>query len=327
MEDRCVPSATVDLTTAGAIGSINGAIFYQYDQKGGTGIFDPVVRIQGHNGTGIEQGYNTDARPLQFDEKSSANYTRSLKLSSVPTVQVGGVTYREFLLGINEQGSSPFLSLDELRLFVSNKGNLSNYDPGTKTLGGQSAVYDMGAGNWVELNSRLSTGNGQSDMALYVPDAVFNGGAYVYLYSKFGVNESAQGGFEEWVIGADGNAPPIVTASLSGYVTNPRSGNGIGGVRMTLMEYDNNGNVFATFTTTTDANGFYTFGNLAPGNYSVSEDISTLPGGYMALGSSAGTVNGSTDGASASVSLITGIKLTSGNTGINYDFTAAPIMG
>ena len=70
-------------------------------------------------------------------------------------------------------------------------------------------------------------------------------------------------------------------ASLGNYVwvdTNhdgeQNDGNtGINGVGVTL--YDVNGNVIST--TTTDANGFYSFSNLVPGTYSVGF---TAPAGY-----------------------------------------------
>ena len=67
---------------------------------------------------GSEQGYNTDARPLQFDENKSPQFTRSLTLGEVPVVNVGGVEYREFLLDINQKSSASLLSLDEVRVFL-----------------------------------------------------------------------------------------------------------------------------------------------------------------------------------------------------------------
>ncbi|HLW65732.1 MAG TPA: carboxypeptidase regulatory-like domain-containing protein [Gemmataceae bacterium] len=123
--------------------------------------------------------------------------------------------------------------------------------------------------------------------------------------------------------------PTVINAfaSLSGFVTNPTAGTGIGGVSITLTEYDSNGNVLATFTTTTAADGSYSFGGLSAGTYSLSEDTTTLPVPDVALGSSAGTVGGNTDGTSSSVSLLSNINLAAGNAGINYDFTAGPIIG
>ena len=203
LEDRTVPS-TLDLTSPGAIGTFNGAIFEQANpQPTGPGVIHDFLRIQAHGASDtVEQGYNTDARSVQLDEKTDLTFTHAIQLSDLPTVTAGGVTYRAVLLGINQKNSSPLLSLDELRLYVANSPNLTGYDPATQQLAGQTAVYDMGANNWVELNASLSHGNGSGDMLLFVPDSVFtsstsNPNPYVYLYSKFGVNFAANGGFEQ----------------------------------------------------------------------------------------------------------------------------------
>ncbi len=74
LDGRDVPSATLDLTAAGSAGQVNGAQFRQTDaQPTGTGLINSFVRIQG---AGVEAGYNTDARPLQFQEKGGQKFTR-----------------------------------------------------------------------------------------------------------------------------------------------------------------------------------------------------------------------------------------------------------
>jgi hypothetical protein len=40
-------------------------------------------------------------------------------------VTIGGVQYREFLLDINQQGANPLLSLDNVRIFLTNTANAS----------------------------------------------------------------------------------------------------------------------------------------------------------------------------------------------------------
>lgn len=88
-----VYATTLDLTTAGSSGTINGALFQQVGpQPTGSGVIDPFVRISAANQTSV-QGFNTDARPLQFDENSSPTFTHSLLLSDLATVNVGGTTY------------------------------------------------------------------------------------------------------------------------------------------------------------------------------------------------------------------------------------------
>jgi hypothetical protein len=71
---------TLDLTSAGSSGYIGGAYFKQVDpQPTGTGVIDSFVRLSTNQD--IEQGYNTDARPLEFDENNSPQFTRALPLS------------------------------------------------------------------------------------------------------------------------------------------------------------------------------------------------------------------------------------------------------
>ena len=87
-----------------------------------------------------------------------------------------------FLLDINQKSSQPFLSLDELRLYVGATGDLTGYSG--NQLAGLNAVYDMGGsngdGNWVKLDARLTHGSGSGDMLLYVPNSAFAGASGSY---------------------------------------------------------------------------------------------------------------------------------------------------
>jgi hypothetical protein len=316
MEERMVP-AVLDLTTAGAQGVINNAVFQQTaTQPTGSGVIHSFVRLFGTGNAAVEQGYNTDARPLQFDENNSPVFTRSLQLSQVPIVQYNGVSYREFLLDINQKHSSPQVSLDELRIYVGNAPDLLGYDPTSQQLAGLTATYDMGGGNSVLLNAALSHGSGSGDMFFLVPDAQLTaaGGTYVYLYSKFGATVSANGGYEEWaVVGQN------TLGSLSGYVyfdqNNSDTLNAVSGipdVLVTLNGQDNQGNVI-TWSQWTDANGFYLFSGLQAGNYTITE---TTPANYTAEMGSLGTAGG----AAASYTQFTNIVLGAGVIGQNYDF-------
>jgi hypothetical protein len=188
-----------------------GAIFQQVaPQPTGSGYIDSFVRIQ-HSPT--EQGYNTDARPLQFDEKTDATFTHSITVANVPIVNIGGIPYRQFFLDINENNSANGhnLSLDKLQIFLGSSGNLTGY---TTTSGGRLAglapIYnlDTGTDNWIKLDYSLNNGgSGIGDMVAYIPDSLFVGTAanpYVYLYSQFGATMSgptkltSDAGFEEW---------------------------------------------------------------------------------------------------------------------------------
>ncbi len=186
----------LDLTVESE-GTINGAIFQRFDPETsmGTGVIKPFLRIQGK---GIEEGYNTDG-PVELETKQSL-WTHSLLLSDVPLVTIDGVNYGGFLLDINQsRGSKSLLSLDELKVYLEPSGNLIGY-PDSFGL----PVYDLDAGedSWVKLDASLAgNGSGSGDMLVLIPQSVFMGsGNYIYLYSKFGTNESSNGGFEEWVV-------------------------------------------------------------------------------------------------------------------------------
>jgi SdrD B-like domain len=286
LEDRTVPTV-LDLTTAGATASANGALFQQASpQPTGSGFIHSFVRLDSPGNTSTEQGYNTDARPLQFDENNSPVFTRSLQLSQVPVVTVNGVAYREFLLDINQKQSSPELSLDQLRIYVGNSGNLTGYDPTTNQLAGMTPVYDLGAGNVVLLNSALSHGSGSGDMQLLVPDAQLTAAAgnFIYLYSSFGATIPTNGGFEEWAVQSS-----TASASVSGTVFYDTNMNGvldagetgINDVLVTLNGQTATGQqVTAQAWSGMNASGqagFYIFSGLPAGSYSITE---TVPGAY-----------------------------------------------
>src|SRR5262245_19407211 len=106
LEDRLAP-AVLDLTRLGASGVVNGAILGQFTQPpGGSGSFDSFVRLSAN--AAVEQGYNTDFRPVQFNENNSSSFTRALTLASVPTVVTsGGLAYYVFVLDINQSNTPP----------------------------------------------------------------------------------------------------------------------------------------------------------------------------------------------------------------------------
>jgi hypothetical protein len=275
------------------------ALFQQTGvQPTGCGVIHDFVRLFSSGNIPVEQGHNTDARPLQFNENKSPTFTRSLQLSDVPLVTVDGVDYRQFLVGVNQKqssGSAALLSLDELRIFMGNAPNLTGYDPTSHTLAGLKAAYDLSAqgdgSNYLVINSALTHGNGSGDVFVLIPDAVLTeaasqsgGGTYVYLYSKFGVHDQCNGGFEQWAVqgqgtssgsgSGSGTGTGTPSASLSGFVTDSND-QPLANVTMTL--YDSNGVVLGTATT--DASGFYIFSGLSAGTYTLSE---TVPQDYTA---------------------------------------------
>lgn len=223
-------SATVlDLTSANASGVIGSAFFLQVpDQTTGTGVIDPFLRIQAG---GIEQGVNSDG-PYTMDEKNGP-FTRKILVSEFGTTDLNGTPSIRFLLDINQQASSPFLSLDMFRIYVS---PTATYNTLALLDANATKLYDMdtvgGPDNWIKLNYGLNPGSGGGDMYAYLPSSLFaaHTSKYLYLYSKFGVqgadesaslmaglelmgdiDYSANDGVEEWArVDAPGTPPGTI---------------------------------------------------------------------------------------------------------------------
>ncbi|MHC5214714.1 MAG: PEP-CTERM sorting domain-containing protein [Planctomycetota bacterium] len=206
-------AVTLDLTTAGTDGHIDGGYFMQInpDSSAGTGVFDSFLRIQG---TDTEKGYNTDgAIEAGYDTKTGV-WTHSLSLSAVPTVAINGdgTIYREFCLDINQTSSAPF-SLDTVKIYLETDSTIALYS------GFSNLVWDMDAieDSEVLMNYTLNAGSGQGDVTMYIADSLFTGGDYVYLYSEFGATGVADDGFEEWGVGVGGPiVPEPATLALLG---------------------------------------------------------------------------------------------------------------
>jgi PEP-CTERM motif len=214
-------AAVCNLTVAGSTCSdvsFGGAI-YTNVLPVGTFYIDPFLQIK--SSSTVEQGYNTGGDYIAGGKTDyqyqQAGDTSNLLLSDVPIVTINGVEYREFLLAINEPGSNPLLSLDQLQIFLSPTQNVMNYDPSTGKLGGLTAVYDMDAGtasNWVKLNYSVPEYNGPGTAIVYIPNSLFTTSTnpqYVYLYSQFGATAGAGagGGLEEWWVKTNGTGTAV----------------------------------------------------------------------------------------------------------------------
>jgi hypothetical protein len=135
-------------------------------------------------------------------------------LYEVPVFKIDGIDYREFVLDINQRGTTNgrMLSLDQIEIYLATKPGLTGYPSGLGTL-----VYELddGADNWIKLNAKLNHGSGSGDMFAYIPDSLFTGDDYdydyVYFYSKFGENCPINGGFEEWAV-RNGEPMPVIPA-------------------------------------------------------------------------------------------------------------------
>ena len=193
--------------------SYGGAVFTNAYETG-TYYIDAFLQLKNN---GVEQGYNTggDAntgtakQDYQFNQAGS---TQNLQLSDVPIVTIGGTEYREFLLRIDEPGSDPMLSLDQLQIFLSPSADLTDYNTTSRTLSGLAAIYDLDSGgdNWIKLNYSLSP---YGIAVAYIPNSLFTqagGTQYVYLYSQFGSNVVAGGGMEEWWVRTDSTGQAVM---------------------------------------------------------------------------------------------------------------------
>ncbi|WP_308447128.1 SdrD B-like domain-containing protein, partial [Chitiniphilus shinanonensis] len=115
----------------------------------------------------------------------------------------------------------------------------------------------------------------------------------------------------------------IVRSSLSGMVYLDQAANGvldsgtdsgIGGVTVQLSGTDPWGNVI-DLSTTTDASGAFSFGNLPPANASGYTLVETQPGGYASVANTAGSAGGTVSG-----DTIGGIALAAGTDASGYLF-------
>ncbi len=92
---------------------------------------------------------------------------------------------------------------------------------------------------------------------------------------------------------------------------------GIGGVRLDLLFLQDGQYVATGMTTTTAADGSYSFAGLTPGTYRVAE---TQPDGYLSVGAAAGTVDGQTRGVVTNPDTLSGIDLAGGDDSIHNNF-------
>lgn len=220
-----VASADIlNLTTAGASvtsTAASGSTFIVQQgskQSAGSGVIDPFIRIQPSSPSNPpnEAGYNTGSTPILDDLANS--YNQLLPLSVVPIVTLGGVDYRQFLLDINQSngGTKHFLSLNQIQIFTggpapttfggapcdSSQSNCTTTP--NVTLTGLTQVFQMSTdaiNHQIKLDADLTSGSGEADMFLYVPNSVFTGGPDVTLFSQFGdpTGDWRQtDGYEEW---------------------------------------------------------------------------------------------------------------------------------
>lgn len=218
--------------TGSGTGSVGGQ--FQVDwinsQSTGTGVIDSFLRIQQ---TGQERGYNTSLGTPLDDKAPAGGFTRALTLGEIPTVNIGGTVYRQFLLDINQNGNN-LLSLNQVQIFAASSdlcpqtltgasGNAAQSGCGSSSVGTGSLIeanaatdaqltlnqatqiFQMNATNLpvnasnryeIQLDFSRNPGSGGGDMFLYVRNDAFTGfgdTSNVILFSQFG---SPRGAYE-----------------------------------------------------------------------------------------------------------------------------------
>ena len=172
-----------------------GFVQWVDSQSTGSGVIDSFVRIE-KNGT--EQGFNSTTQNLDIGNSNTFNHF--IQVSDVGSVNLGGTNYLQFLLDINQQGSRPLLSLDDVEIFTSAGPDATSTTLAALSAGKTKVFQSTGT---VYLDYSLNPGSGAGDMYLYVPRNAFGASTnYIYLYSHFGGSGAApfatNAGFEEW---------------------------------------------------------------------------------------------------------------------------------
>ena len=197
--------------------TINGAVFVvDPAQPSGTGVFESFLRIQDN---GDEEGYNTSNPSLPFDEKPGP-WTHDLLLGDIPIVTVGGERFYEFVLDIQEPAApgKSLLSLDGIQIYTSPIGSQNTTN--LTALG--TLRYDLDAleDTYILLDAGNSSGSGGADLRALIPVSNFDGADasdFVYFFSEFGLNESSEGGFEEWGIVPEPGTALLMLIGLAGF--------------------------------------------------------------------------------------------------------------
>lgn len=206
-------ASVVDLTHADSVGVLNGTRFETSDYRApGAGTVNSFVRIQAN---GTERGYNTSGANLPFNDIASG--TRDLTFGEVPTRNINGVDYKEFVLNINQSSSNPLLSLDRVQIFTSGVGGQTTTN--VPSLGAMVYDMDLGGNNTVELDYSATSGSPDGDMRMYVPLSYFgsiSSGTFLYLYSEWGDPNASNEGYEEWGVQGPPSVVPLPTSAIAG---------------------------------------------------------------------------------------------------------------
>ena len=184
------------------------------NQSSGTGTFEPFVRLQA---SGDQEGFNTDAA-VTLDTKAGI-WTHSIEVAEIPVVDcdgvAGGALCWELFVDINENNSTPKISLNKVEIYYTESPTLTGYPftiPGANNTSLQYAFSDTG--DAILIND-VNQGSGRGDLRYLVPltnitiptgcdyGNLAGCDTYFVLYSQWGAvsgTYAADGGFDEWKV-------------------------------------------------------------------------------------------------------------------------------
>ena len=209
-----------------------------------------------------QAGYNTSARPVQFDEDSNNGLTRSVPLQSIPRETIGGLEYYVFSLKLDEDPSSPEISLGSLKIFSSTNLYLTSMNLNTDEFpaGTATLLYDLYPARdqnltLVDWNSDPSAG----DYEILIPSVVgLSPTTLIHLYCEFGprsINGSpSDGGAEQWFLRP--KSPPSIAVDKAFVSVTDGNNNGqvdaVGDVLNYKITVTNTGGVLLTGVSVVD---------------------------------------------------------------------------
>jgi hypothetical protein len=289
----------------------------------GTLVVDPSARAQLNNSFTVSGGVVQQSLDQAALDAASAS---SAYAALAPTQVLGNVTSS---LTVTGNGGTNVISMTSL-----------SYNRATLTLNGSAMdvfVFNVSGGfRFFQSQIQLSGGVTANHVLFNFPTrgtAVTFSGASDVVDGTFlapfrtvsDLNGSVVNGAivaRSVSIGSGGNLDfagfslPVAAspASVSGFAFGSGSSVPMANVTLTLTGTTVSGQK-VTLTTTSAADGSYSFADLQPGTYTITE---TPPASYIASGT-AGTVGGTRDGTAQGASVVN-VVLASGNNGVNYDF-------
>jgi hypothetical protein len=211
-----------------------GAIFMEFTDamqesvSAGTGVIDPFLTIKQNV---LESAFNSDywSGGSGVEDAHRDVWNHSITMSDLIGASIGGLSYYEFLLDINQNsgGDSSLLTQHELEIYVVPEaagGSIETYAALVAAAG--APVWDLDAGpagdSEILLDYDIWSGSGQNiDMGVYIPTALFAGADdndFIYLWAKFGTLDDAgfpsNDGFEEYILREGGQSIPDASTLL-----------------------------------------------------------------------------------------------------------------